>query len=231
VPAKKKRDRRHKGTEEISNLPATNQWASALDKVAVRRLVNGSPEHAHALIERETQHGHDFLRRLGEELRDQIRGREEIYDEIGERAAMYYASLWATCTNDEKAVLMHIAADGFANSKDRHTIRRLLARGLLRREPNFKVMNETFRRFVVADARRREVRLIQESDTGESTWDKIQKPLVLSLAVGAGFFFFTQRELFDASFAVVSGVAGGIPAVLRVVGIFSAPRDAIAGAK
>jgi hypothetical protein len=93
------------------------------------------------------------------------------------------------------------------------------------------MMNETFRRFVIAEARCREVRMIQESDGEDSAWDKIQKPLMLSLAIGAGFFFFTQRELFDASFAVVGGVAGGIPAVLRLVGIFSAPRDAIAGAK
>jgi hypothetical protein len=229
--AGKKRDRRKHAEEAQDNLPVKSGYQLALETAPVRRLFNGTAEHAEALIARETEHGHDFLRRLGEELRGHIRGREEIYDEIGERAAMYYTSLWATCTNEEKAVLMHVAADGFANSRDRHTIRRLLARGLLRREPNFTVMNETFRRFVIADERRREVRLIQESDGAESMWDKIQKPLVLSLAVGAGFFFFTQRELFDVSFAVVSGVAGGIPAVLRLVGIFSAPREAIAGAK
>jgi hypothetical protein len=224
-------ERRSEPAEADANLPVKRGYRAALDITPMRRFVNGSPEHAHALIARETEHGHDFLRRLGEELRDRIRGREEIYDEIGERAAMYYASLWATCTNEEKAVLMHVAADGFANSKDRHTIRRLLARGLLRREPNFKVMNETFRRFVIADARRAEVRLIEQSDAGESAWDKIQKPLMVSLAVGAGFFFFTQRELFDTSFAVVSGVAGGIPAVLRLVGYFNAPREAMAALK
>jgi hypothetical protein len=202
-----------------------------IDPVVMQRLVNGSPEHAHALILRETAHGGDFLRRLGCELRDKIRGREEIYDEIGERASMYYTSLWTTCTFEEKAVLLHIAADGFANSKDRYTIRRLLARGLIRRAPNFKVMNETFRRFVVADARRREVMAFEKSDPRESTWDKIQKPLMIGLIVGGGFFFFTQRELFDASFAVVSGVAGGIPAILRLVGVLTSPREAIAAAK
>ncbi len=224
------RERRNEDKER-SNVPAKRRFALALDSTPVRRLFNGSPEHAHAVIARETEHGHAFLRRLGHELRDQIQGREEIYDEIGERAAMYYASLWATCTNEEKAVLLHIAADGFANTKDRHTIRRLLARGLLLRDPNFKVMNETFRRFVIADARRAEVRLIEQSDGGESAWDKIQKPLMVSLAVGAGFFFFTQRELFDTSFAVVSGVAGGIPAVLRLVGYFTAPKEALAALK
>jgi hypothetical protein len=197
----------------------------------LRRVFNGSPEHAYALLERETAEGGAFLQQLGVELRDKIRGREEIYDEISERASMYYASLWATCTNAEKTVLSFIAADGFANCKDRHVIRRLLARGLIRRAPNFKVMNETFRRFVVAEAQTREVATYCRAEVPESTWDKIQKPLMVGLILGGGFFCFTQRELFDASFAVVGGIAGGIPAVLRLVGIFTAPREVMASAK
>lgn len=40
-----------------------------------------------------------------------------------------------------------------------------------------------------------------------------------------------QRELFDASFAVASGVAGGIPAVLKLVGVLAAPREALTAAR
>jgi hypothetical protein len=216
--------------EQRIEAPAAS-GAVVLVKRAFHRMVNGSPEHAHALIDSETANGGAFLRQLGDDLRDRIRGREEIYDEIGERASMYYASLWATCTSAEKTVLSFIAGDGFANCKDRHTIRRLLARGLIRRDPNFKVMNETFRRFVIADAQKKEVAAYCLEEVPQSAWDKIQKPLMVGLVLGAGFFFFTQRELFDASFAVVTGVAGGIPAVLRLVGIFTAPREAIAAAR
>lgn len=205
------------------------RWETAVARIA---QINGSRAQALAIIARETESGGDFLRQLRAELTQyDLRGREEIYDEIGERAAAYYAGLWATCTNEEKAVLVHISADGFGNSKDRHTIRRLLARGLVRRAPNFEVMNETFRRFVLADPRHREVKAFVQNELPESAWDKIQKPLMISLVVGGGLFFFTQRELFDASFAVISGVAGGIPAVLKIVGIFTAPRDAIAAAR
>ncbi|MDQ3283343.1 MAG: hypothetical protein M3Q69_18240, partial [Acidobacteriota bacterium] len=194
---------------------------------ALARIVNGSPEHAAMLLEQETASQGPFLSKLGEELmRHHLRGREEIYDEVGERAAMYYANVWATCTREEKCVLHHIAADGFANPNDRRTIRRLLARGLVRRDPNFKLMNETFRRFVVADERRGEVR--EGADVRESAWDKIQKPLFVVLVVAGSFFFFTQRELFDASFAVVSGIVAGVPTVMRFVGVITQRDSATA---
>jgi hypothetical protein len=202
--------------------------AQLIERPDVQRIINGSPEHAHALIAQETADGGDFLVKLGAELRDRIRGREEIYDEIGERAAMHYAGLWASCSGVEKAVLCHIAQDGFANAKDRRTIRRLLARGLIRRAPNFRVMNETFRRFIVCHDRRAEVAAFEKRDGRENPWAKIQKPLTVGLVMAGGFFFFTQRELFDASFAVVTGIAGGVPTLLKVVGIFSGGKEAAA---
>ena len=198
----------------------------AVAKIALSETVNGSASHARALIQRETSSGGPFMQQLGEELVAKVGvlyGEEELYDEIGERASAYYATLWSSCSQEEKIVLLHIAADGFANARDRVVIRRLLARDVVRRAPNFMLMNETFRRFVIAPARRREVAQF-DTNIPESAWDRVRLPLLVSLLGAAVFFFVTQRELFDASLAVVTGLAGGIPAVLRLVGFLVEPR-------
>lgn len=200
---------------------------SAVRRLAFSELMNGSDEHAKALLFRETSVGGDFLRQLGDELTARgVRGEEELYDEISERASAYYASLWAACTKEEKIVLMHVASDGFANEKDRHTLRRLLSRHLVRRQPHFRVMNETFRRFVISDPRRQEVAAF-DAEIPLSAWDRVQKPLVVTLVGVAIFFFVTQRELFDASLTVISGLAGGIPALIRIVGFVVEPRSGL----
>ena len=213
---------------ETGRIVVTRPIGSAVRRLAFSELMNGSDEHAKALIARETAAGGDFLARLADELTARgIRGEQELYDEISDRASAYYATLWAACTREEKIVLMHIARDGFGNEKDRHTLRRLLSRQLVRRQPHFRIMNETFRRFVLAEPRRQEVALL-DTEIPMSAWDRVQKPLVVTVVGVAVFFFVTQRELFDASLAVISGLAGGIPALIRVVGFVMEPRSVAA---
>jgi hypothetical protein len=57
-----------------------------------------------------------------------------------------------------------------------------------------------------------------------------QKPLAISVACFAIFFFSTQREMFDVTIGVVTGLAGGIPAFMRIVGLFLDPRSAVKAA-
>lgn len=186
--------------------------------------LNGSEAHAKALIERESK-GLPLLEQIGSELlANNVRGEEEIYDELCERAAAYYAGLWSACSKSEKVVLLNIATDGFANVKDRHVIRRLMTRCLVYRDPSLCVMNETFRRYVLH--RRAECAALTE-DSGPSAWDKLQKPLAVAVACFAIFFFSTQREMFDVTMGVVTGLAGGIPAFLRIIGLFIDPKTAV----
>ncbi|HJW95488.1 MAG TPA: cache domain-containing protein [Thermoanaerobaculia bacterium] len=186
--------------------------------------INGSAAHASALIARESS-GVPFLKLIGDELLARgVRGEEELYDELSERAAEHYAGLWASCSKSEKVVLLNIATDGFANVKDRRVIRRLMARCLVYRDPSLCVMNETFRRFVIT--RRPECAALME-DSAASAWNKLQKPLAIAVACFAIFFFSTQREMFDVTMGVVTGLAGGIPAFLRIVGMFMDPKTAV----
>ena len=75
--------------------------------------------------------------------------REEIMEDVLDRADAYYRSLWSTCTKDERLVLYQLAKDGWANPKNRKAIQDLIRRGLVVRSSGFHIMNRSFRQFVL----------------------------------------------------------------------------------
>jgi hypothetical protein len=147
-------------------------------------------------------------------------GRDQVLDEIGERAEEYYTALWNPCSSSEKLVLMQIAQTGLVNGKARKDVRRLLARGLLRRDPQLRLMNETFRRFVSAQAATSPLARQLEADLGSDAWSRFRVPFFAAVMVVLLFFFGTQRELFDSTFAVVGGLTATIPAILKMLSSF-----------
>ena len=145
---------------------------------------------------------------------------EQILEEFGEEAEVYYQSLWASCSREEEVVLAHLAEDGFVNEKNRRVVRRLIARGLVRRGPHLRLMNETFRRFVVSSVCQNEVRAV-EQEAEPSAWDRLQLPLFVGLAASMLFVLTTQQSLLDGSAGKVVGLAAGIPlALVQLMEVF-----------
>ena len=101
---------------------------------------------------------------------------DSLLDEITERADTYYAGLWASCHDDEKLVLYNLAHNGLANGRNRRVLRRLIARGFVRRDPNLRLFSETFRRYVVVAARREHLVTRTRELRGASTWDTLRVP-------------------------------------------------------
>jgi hypothetical protein len=149
--------------------------------------------------------------------------REQILEELGERAEGYYQGLWASCSSEEQVVLEHLAEEGLVNEKSRRIVRRLMARGFVRREPNFRLINETFRRFVASSTQKVEV-LRLEREAAPSAWDRLRLPLFVGLAASLVFFFTTQQELLDGVAASVTGLTAGLPAIIKLFDFFGTNR-------
>lgn len=156
-----------------------------------------------------------LITRRGEEGFD----KEELFEEFGARAASYYEGLWACCSPVEKLVLEHLGEEGFANYKDGKAVRRLISRGLIRRDPHLRVMNETFRRFVISTRCRREVGEV-EKRTMKSAWDHFRRPFLIALSIALILFVTTQKQRFDSMMALIVGVTGIIPSLVRLAGFF-----------
>jgi hypothetical protein len=100
----------------------------------------------------------------------------------------------------------------------------LMARGLVRREPNFVVMNETFRQFVISASARAEVAMLEQQAT--STWDAIRWPFMVLLIGSLTFFFATQHELFNTALGVLTGLAATLPALVKMASLFGGRKEA-----
>lgn len=149
--------------------------------------------------------------------------RNELNQDFDESAAGYYHDLWETCNVSEKVVLMHLAEDGFVNRKDRSTIRRLLARQLIQRQPYFRLTDAGFRRFILSPQCRKEVMVVDRAQV--SAWDSVKWPFMIVLLLTITFFFVTQQELFNTTVAIVTGVTGALPAFIKLIGVLSGKRS------
>lgn len=141
---------------------------------------------------------------------------EQILEEFGEKAEVYYHSLWASCSREEEVVLAHLAEDGFVNEKNRRVVRKLIGRGLVRRAPHLRLMNETFRRFVVSSACKNEVRAV-EQEAEPSAWDRLQLPFFVTLAASVLFVLTTQQSILNGSAVTIAGLVTGIPTVVQMM--------------
>jgi hypothetical protein len=142
--------------------------------------------------------------------------RRQAFDEVAERTTQFYRGLWASCCEDEKVVLGHIAQHGLANSSVRSVVRRLLGRRLLVKDPALRPMNETFRRFVLKRECSQQV-VALESESGLSSWDRLRAPLGLTVVVISVFLFATQKELYNAIFGLTTAAAASVPTLVRAI--------------
>ena len=137
-----------------------------------------------------------------------------------ERARPIYLRIWRGCTEDERIVLEHVAVNGLANCGSRHIVRGLLMRGLLRKDPELRLMDRSFTNFVLATERRLEVnRLEVVAEPG--LWNHLRAPLGVGATAMVIFLMTTQREMFDSTVTVAAGVTTALPTLLRLTSIFA----------
>jgi hypothetical protein len=189
------------------------------------RSATESGDFLHPVLQ--TEGGNDpFLLEIASDLNGKNgMDREQLLEEFGERAEAYYRDVWESCSEGEKVVVQHLAAEGLVNEKNRRVIRRLMARGLVRRGPNFRLMNETFRRFARSSFCKAQVDDFEQT-AAPSAWDRFRWPFLGVLSASLAFFFATQQELLDSAMAVVTGVTAGLPVLAKIVDLLGGKRPA-----
>ncbi|HXO41487.1 MAG TPA: hypothetical protein VN999_08575 [Thermoanaerobaculia bacterium] len=213
---------------------ASTESVTVLSLRRLRRILRRGRRPAAAAHERfdskllERECGTDpFLLQIGDELDSfaSALDRRQLLEELGERAESYYRALWASCSHLEKVVVGHLAQDGLVNEKNRRLVRRLMVRGLIRRQPYFRLMNETFRLYVVSPECRKQV-LRLEQTVDPSAWDRLRRPFFAVLVAAAVFFLGTQRQLLDSTTAMVGAFTAALPVLLKVADTLGARRGA-----
>ena len=149
---------------------------------------------------------------------------DEVVESMLDLAQAHYRRIWVSCSTEEKILLYRIAKEGFVNRRVEEILRPLQRRGLVFTDPNCRIMNESFRRFILT-AERPEAMLEWEQRGGESAWARMRAPIMIGLILVAAFFFATQREAFDNSLGFFAALTAGAPALIKILGMTTRSTD------
>jgi hypothetical protein len=135
--------------------------------------------------------------------REAVFSEDTIASEILERADAYYRMIWHECPKEQKFVLAQLAVDGLLNPTNERAVRQLVRRGLITKDPQFRIMNESFRRFLRTAAT---PQLMQEwlHESRQSGWGKAHGVVFTTVALVGVFLLATQNGLLESSTGYVT---------------------------
>jgi hypothetical protein len=175
----------------------------------------------------ETEHD-PFLKRLSDEVQPlrksvpQGEEHERFLDEIGERARTYFAGLWASCSLEERVLLYQLARNGLLNGKDRRLVRRLMARGFIRRAPQLELFSETFRRYVLTAGRDDDLK--HADTTRPSRWKDLRGALAILVVAFLLMLFATQKDLLSTAQGLATSLTASVPLIIKLLGLLGDRR-------
>jgi hypothetical protein len=151
--------------------------------------------------------------------------RDEALDAHGLAAAPQYEALWRACTADEQLALYQLAREGLVNPQNQRVVQRLMQMGLVVRSPLPRVMNESFRRFVLQRASPEDVSAWERRGV-PVPWGSV-KAAMMTVVVGlAALLVITQQQLVSAWFGFVPTL---VPAAQRLWTALAAMRPQAKG--
>lgn len=197
-----------------------------LDDKAKNRI-----ESAFELIKKECS-PRSYLQNIGQAIAEQARVAEvstsSLCRQIMTNARPYYAAVWNACSGEEKLTLTRLARYGLLSPKDPDT-ETLLKRGLIVRDPAIRIMNESFRLFILSMSADKAIARCEQEAKSSSNWEALKVPLTIGLLSGAAFLLLTQRELYNSALPFITGLAAGLPSFLKLVSLFQSGSGAKAG--
>lgn len=162
------------------------------------------------------------LQNIGEGIAKQSdlirRTPEQISKQVLLQATPYYKSIWALCSDYEKLSLSHLAHDGLLSPND-PDIDRLMDKGLIVAGPPVKLMNESFRSFVLSIEDDDDLAPCKEKARKMSNWEALKIPLSIGVASVIVFLFLTQRELYNSTLPVITAITAGVPTFFSLISV------------
>jgi hypothetical protein len=132
------------------------------------------------------------------------------------RSEPLYWSLWNSCLNAEKLVLVHVAEEGFANPRVTQTVERLLRRGLLVMAPDLRPFHPDFRRFIQKAYEPKAMAEWERPARGIG-WTQARWILSIVVVTAALFLFGTQRQALTPVVSFVSALTGTFAGILKLI--------------
>jgi hypothetical protein len=157
-----------------------------------------------------------FGAQLAKDIRQEnICSEETITSEMLERADGYYRLVWKESSGDQKFVLAQLAEDGLLNPANGRAIRQLVRKGLVTTDPQFRFMNESFRRFV-RSATTNALKQEWLRESRRSGWGKVHGAFFTTMILLGAFLLTTQNALWQSSAAYVTTALGALGTLIKL---------------
>ena len=144
---------------------------------------------------------------------------ESLVVQVRNLADGYYRVIWLNCTSDERLALYQLAKDEWLNPLNKVAISHLLQKQLIHRDGAYRLMNVSFRRFVLEAVTTHEL-AIWEKQQNLSLWPALRMALALALFLVVLFVSYFWRDIFDVYLSYFVALAGGLAALVRIVAQF-----------
>jgi hypothetical protein len=141
--------------------------------------------------------------------------KEQIIREVLEAAEPYYKDLWESCSGSQALALFRLARDRFLHARNPET-RPLLQKGIIVLDPDLRLMNESFRRFVVATGAKQR-RAEWNIEGSRSAWTQVWRPMAMGVVLIAVFLMFTQEQYRAITIAFLGALSGLLGAFSQVL--------------
>lgn len=144
---------------------------------------------------------------------------DDMILKIQELAHHYYYKLLDSCTIQEKLILYDIARDMLVNSDNMAVIKILLKKNLLVYSGIFRLMNRSFRNFILASITPGQLEEYLKVLQPHNKWGSYKFPLSL-IALGILLFLGFQGNLLNNAAAIVTTAGTGFALLTKISGIW-----------
>ena len=148
---------------------------------------------------------------------------EELSDKVKSLAYTYYASIWSSCSKDERFLIYDLAEDGLVNIKNDEVIVQLIYKGIFIQRRTLSIMNRSFRNFVLSYVNPTEVLEMRKETLSHGTWSRVKGPIIFILCIAILFLLYTQKGFSTQIMAFLSTIAAGIPLILKLLTLVETP--------
>ncbi|MCK5831744.1 MAG: hypothetical protein KAH20_15730 [Methylococcales bacterium] len=140
----------------------------------------------------------------------------DIVSIVSDQAEIFFSEEWKFCSNVEKRTLYYLAQGHHFNPKTALVMQCLMQRYLVKRDPQFMIVSESFRLFVLQAEPLKNIRQ-WELDSPTSNWSSLRMPLISLFLVTAGILLYNQPDIFQEITTFAAALTAGAPILLRLV--------------
>ncbi|MDJ1473387.1 hypothetical protein QNI19_18845 [Cytophagaceae bacterium DM2B3-1] len=210
------------GSDTLTFKKVWREFSSRLRTSSADNTITG--EH----VLREELDGNGlFLRTLEKEVKEcsgnlsvsvNSKKRGDLILKIQQLAHLHYAALWNSCTREEQYILYDLAQDGLANFKNVKIIRALLDKGLLKYNGAIRLMNKSFRNYILTCVKPKQEAIIDREIMAKGVWSEFKIVLIIVMSALFTFIFLTQRETYNQITTILATFTASVPLLLRFFG-------------